>query len=78
MTLTLRAAKIDPAVYPCQRSEAAARLWHGLLRRRLWDALPLPASGRGVGMGLEWRNCPKCQSTLTKRIVVDEKGERHV
>lgn len=75
MTLTLRAARIDPAVYPCQKSGEAAKLWHGMLKRRLWSFLPLPASGKGTGMGLEWRNCPKCQSTLTRPI---ERGERHV
>lgn len=75
MTLTLRAARIDPAVYPCQRSAEAARLWHGMLKRRLWAFLPLPANGKDVAMGMQWRNCPKCGSTMCRMIeeVSDER-----
>lgn len=48
----------------CSRDALVWRLWHSLLKRRGWAALP----SKGVRHGLDWRNCPGCDSTLCKAV----------
>ena len=56
-----------PGAYPCSSSQDLAvwdRVHNAQKADGIWETLEL----RGRSMGLEYRNCPSCGSTLTRPI----------
>lgn len=56
------------STYPCARSRDRLvwSLWHSFVKRT--SALWATCASRGVKHGMEWRNCPGCDSTLCKAV----------